>query len=174
MTVSFASRATLFAFLDAQDIAHSTHHHAPIFTVDDGAAIKAELPGGHSKNLFLKDKAGALFLICALGSTAIRLGRLHKVIGCKRLSFAREDILLSTLGVAPGSVSLFTLINDKERAVTLIIDTALAAHDIVNFHPLLNDATTAISSRDMLRFANALGYEPILIDFNCLETASRV
>lgn len=162
------SRDALYEFLSKQGIAYKTHHHAPIFTVEDGAHIKANMPGGHSKNLFLKDKAGQLFLICALGGTLIRLNALHKVIGSKRLSFGSEALLFETLGVKPGSVSLFTLLNDKDQRVQLIIDAALMAHDIVNFHPLLNDATTAISSADMVRFAKASGHEPRVIDFSGL------
>lgn len=160
------TREGLFDFLTAHNIAYETHHHAPIFTVEEGAHIKAKMPGGHSKNLFLKDKAGQIFLICALGSTQIRLNALHKVIGSKRLSFGSEALLLETLGVTPGSVTLFALLNDEERRVQLILDAALMAHDTVNFHPLLNDATTAISSEDMLRFAKASGHEPRLIDFS--------
>ncbi len=161
-----ATREELFDFLAAHNIAYETHHHAPIFTVEEGADIKAAMPGGHSKNLFLKDKAGQVFLICALSSTQIRLNALHKVIGSKRLSFGSEALLLETLGVTPGSVTLFALLNDKEGRVQLILDAALVRHDIVNFHPLLNDATTAISSKDMIRFAKASGHEPRLIDFN--------
>ena len=164
-----ASRADLFAFLDEHDISHSTLDHEPIFTVEEGRDIKKNLPGGHTKNLFLKDKAGKLFLICALGDTPIRINRLHPQLGCKRLSFGKPDLLLEHLGVTPGSVTIFSLVNDREANVTLIIDKALADHDIVNFHPLLNDATTAISSTDMIRFAKATGHEPIIMDFSTIE-----
>jgi len=160
-----ASRQELFDYLDKLDISHTTYEHAPIFTVEEGTDIKAKMPGGHTKNLFLKDKAGRFFLICALGKTSIRINRLHPILGCKRLSFGKPEPLLEYLGVTPGSVTLFSVLNDSDANVTLIIDTALMNHDIVNFHPLLNDATTAISSADMIAFAKATGHDPILLDF---------
>ncbi len=160
-----ATREDLFARLDALGIAHETTAHAPIFTVEEGRDIKASLPGGHTKNLFLKDKAGRLFLICALGETLIKINKLHPHLGCKRLSFGKPDVLLSALGVTPGSVTLFALINDISGDVTLVIDQALAEHDVVNFHPLLNDATTAISAADMIRFAKDTWHDPVIMDF---------
>ena len=162
------SRQELFEFLDAHDIAHKTYAHDPIFTVADGADIKAGMPGGHTKNLFLKDKAGQFFLICALGHTAIKINKLHPVLGCKRLSFGKAEPLLELLGMTQGSVTLFSILNDTENAVTLILDAALLNHDIVNFHPLLNDATTAISSTDMIKFAKAAGHDPVTVDFAAL------
>jgi len=169
MTDTFADRDALFAKFDALGISHKTHDHAPIFTVAEGAHIKASLPGAHTKNLFLKDKSGTLFLVCALGETEIAINKLHKSLDCKRLSFGKSDLLLETLGVTPGSVTLFAVMNDVKSAVTLVIDKALLDHDIVNFHPLKNDATTAISSADMLAFAKAVNHEPIVIDFAALQ-----
>ena len=159
------TRQDLFDYLDGLNIAHTTREHAPIFTVDEGADIKAAMPGAHTKNLFLKDKAGRFFLICAKNDTQIRINKLHPVLGCKRLSFGKPEPLLGLLGVTPGSVTLFSILNDKEGQVTLILDKALTAHEIVNFHPLLNDATTAISSIDMIAFAKATGHNPIVLDF---------
>lgn len=168
MSRPHADRSALLAKLDALTIAHSTHDHVPIFTVQEGAQIKAKLPGGHTKNLFLKDKSGALYLVCALGETQIAVNKLHKALGCKRLSFGKPDLLLEYLGVTPGSVTLFSVMNDTNSAVTLVIDKALTAHNVVNFHPLKNDATTAISSSDMIKFAKAVNHDPIVIDFETL------
>lgn len=159
------TRQQLFEFLDKHNIEHKTHEHAPIFTVKDGADIKANMPGGHTKNLFLKDKAGQFFLICALGDTPIRINKLHPLLGCKRLSFGKPEPLLDFLGMTPGSVTLFSILNDTNNQVTLILDTALMNHNIVNFHPLLNDATTAISSTDMIVFAKVTGHNPVMVDF---------
>ena len=159
------TRQELFDYLDKLNISHTTYEHAPIFTVEEGADIKAAMPGGHTKNLFLKDKAGQFFLICALGGTPIRINKLHPVLGCKRLSFGKPEPLLEHLGMTPGSVTLFSLLNDTQANVRLILDAALLNHDIVNFHPLLNDATTAISSADMIAFAKATGHNPIIVDF---------
>lgn len=169
MTQKFADRAALFAKLDALNITHKTHDHAPIFTVAEGAHIKASLPGGHTKNLFLKDKSGALFLVCALGDTEIAVNKLHKDLGCKRLSFAKSELLLDTLGVTPGSVTVFAVMNDSAGAVTLVLDAALLDHDIVNFHPMKNNATTALSSADMIKFAKAVNHDPIILDFKALN-----
>lgn len=167
-TVMTATRQDLFDRLDALGIAHATVDHAPVFTVEDGASIKAALPGGHSKNLFLKDKKGALVLVSALGETMVRVNRLHRILDCARLSFAKEDILFEALGVRPGSVTAFALINDREARVRFVIDKALLACNPVNFHPLKNDATTAISPDDLLAFAHATGHAPVIVDFAAL------
>ena len=167
------SRAALLSTLSDLKIAHKTHDHPPIFTVAEGAQIKAALPGGHTKNLFLKDKSGRLFLICALGSTAISINRLHRILECRRLSFGKPALMFETLGVTPGSVTLFSVINDTAGKVTLILDAALLEHDIVNFHPMRNDATTAISSADMVRFCEAVNHSPVIIDFNALIAAGE-
>lgn len=161
-----ATPEDLFARLDALGIVHATTAHRPIFTVEEGADLKAALPGGHSKNLFLKDKNGALFLLCALGESRIDLNAVSKLIGAGRFSFGSADLLETHLGVTPGSVTIFALINDPERKVRLLLDEALLQHDPVNFHPLRNDATTAISPAALLRFLKALGREPIRLAFS--------
>ena len=167
-----ASREQLFAYLDDLGIAHKTKNHVPVFTVEESEGVKADMPGAHTKNLFLKDKAGKLFLICAQNDTQIRINKLHPVLGSKRLSFGKPELLLDTLGVPAGSVTLFSVINDTDNAVTLIIDKTLTEHDIVNFHPLLNDATTAISSTDMVKFAKATGHDPLILNFADLNTGT--
>jgi len=168
-----ATREELFSKLNELEIAHKTYDHAPVFTVEESSAIKSKMPGGHSKNLFLKDKAGDFFLICAQSDTPIKINKLHPVLGCKRLSFGKSDALLEKLGVTPGSVTLFSVLNDSKCDVTLIIDQRLTEHKIVNFHPLLNDATTAISSEDMIKFAKATGHDPVIIDFASLSDLSE-
>ena len=162
---SHPNRAALFETLDKLGIVHETHEHEAVFTVEQGAEIKANLPGGHTKNLFLKDKAGALFLICALGDTQIPVNKLHKHLDCKRLSFGKPDLMLETLGVTPGSVTFFAVMNDQEQRVQLVLDKALFAYDIINFHPLENTATTAFKSADMEAFARDTGHKPIIMDF---------
>lgn len=164
--MSPATPEQLFAFLDQAGVDHTTHEHRPIFTVEEGRDLKAAIPGGHSKNLFLKEKKGRLFLLSALTDTVIDLNAVSKLIGAGRFSFGNAELLIQHLGVTPGSVTLFGLINDNERNVTLLLDEALFAHDPVNFHPLRNDATTAISPEDMLKFARATGHEPVRIAFD--------
>ena len=162
------TRADLFAFLDAHGVAHSTLEHPPVFRVEEGLEIKAALPGGHTKNLFLKDAKGQLWLISALGETTIDLKRLHTVIGSGRLSFGPEALMVQTLGVTPGSVTAFGLINDVEHRVRFVLDAALAQADPVNFHPLSNNATTAVSQDGLRRFLAALGITPLIVDFTAM------
>jgi len=169
-----ATEADLYAHLDAIGVAHRTTRHRPVFTVEEGADLKARMPGGHSKNLFLKDKKGALFLLCALGDTRIDLNAVSKLIGAGRFSFGSAELLKRHLGVEPGSVTLFALINDPERRVTLMLDEGLFEHDPVNFHPLRNDATTAIGPDGMLKFVRSLGREPIRLRFDAAGQPARI
>ncbi len=161
-----ATHEDLFAQLDALGIAHTTHWHQPVFTVEESHGLKASMPGGHTKNLFLKDKKGALFLLCAIADTVIDLNAVSKAIGAGRFSFGSAELLMRHLGVTPGSVTLFGLINDPDRQVRLILDDALFSHDPVNFHPLRNDATTSSGPASMLAFVRSLGREPIRLGFD--------
>ena len=155
----------LYALLDGQGIAHSTLQHQAVFRVEEGQEIKDALPGAHTKNLFLKDGKDQLWLISAVGETRIDLKTLPRTIGSARLSFGREELLYEALGVRPGSVTLFALINDPEHKVRLVLDKALLDHATVNFHPLTNTATTAISREGMMAFLQALGIRPQIVDF---------
>ncbi len=159
------SRTGLFAFLDAHEVDHATTVHAPVFKVEDGAAVKAALPGGHTKNLFLKDARGQLWLISAKAETVIDLKRTAGVIGAAKLSFGSADRLWEALGVRPGAVTALALVNDPQHRVRFVLDAALLACDPLNFHPLSNDATTAIPSDGFARFLTALGRRPQVVDF---------
>tara|TARA_B100000123_G_scaffold257346_1_gene221279 strand:- start:4647 stop:5252 length:606 start_codon:yes stop_codon:yes gene_type:complete len=156
----------LFDQLAKLGIETTTHEHVPLFTVEDSQKLRGDLPGLHSKNLFVKDKKGALWLVVAEEETEIRMNHLHKRLGCARLSFGKPELLIETLGVKPGSVTPFALINDRERQVNLALDAKLARGDVLNFHPLRNDRTTTISSQDLLKFIDSLGYEALVIDFD--------
>jgi Ala-tRNA(Pro) deacylase len=160
-----ASRDDLFALLDEHGIEHSTLDHPAVFRVDEGHEIKAALPGGHTKNLFLKDAKGQVWLVCALGETRVDLKRLPDVIGAARLSFGSEALMQEILGVTPGSVTLFALINDTEHRIKLVLDAALLAPEPINFHPLTNTATTAISQDGLRRFLKALDITAQVVDF---------
>lgn len=160
-----ADREDVLAFLDAHGIAHSTVEHPPVFRVEDGREIKARLPGAHTKNLFLKDARDQLWLVCAGADTRVDLKALPLVVGAARLSFGSSERLQRALGVAPGSVTLFALVNDADRRVRLVLDRALLGAALVNFHPMTNTATTAISREGLLRFLEALDRGAQVVDF---------
>ena len=166
------TRSDLIAFFDAHAIAHDTTDHPAVFRVGEGEGIKDDIPGAHTKNLFLKDAKGRLWLISALGETTIDLKKLHHVIGSGRLSFGPQEMMLETLGVTPGSVTAFGLINDTDRRVRFVLDKALAESDPVNFHPLKNDATTAVSQAGLRKFLAALGVTPMIVDFGAMEVVA--
>jgi Ala-tRNA(Pro) deacylase len=159
------TRDDLFAFFAEQGIAHRTLEHPAVFRVGEGEEIKAGLPGGHTKNLFLKDAKDQLWLISALQDTAIDLKALPRTIGSARLSFGSAALMEEALGVTPGSVTAFGLINDVDHRVRFVLDAGLAAADPVNFHPLTNTATTAISQEGFRRFLAAIRVQPLIVDF---------
>jgi Ala-tRNA(Pro) deacylase len=145
----------------------STVDHPAVFRVDEGEEIKAAIPGAHTKNLFLKDAKGQLWLISAADSTAIDLKKLHRVIGSARLSFGSAELMEAALGVTPGSVTAFALINDQaDHRVRFVLDRALADAVRVNFHPLTNTATTGIGQAGLRTFFEAVGVTPMIVDFS--------
>ena len=156
----------LFALLDRMEIAHKTLWHAPVFRVGEGAEIKAKLAGGHTKNLFLKDAKDRIWLISALAETSIDLKALPARIGSARLSFGSPALLAEVLGVEPGSVTPFALINDPAHRVTLILDAALTRADPVNFHPLTNTGTTQLSTAAFMKFLSTIGVEPMVVELS--------
>ena len=159
-----AIRADLFAFLDSLGIATETVDHAPVFTVEESRKERGELPGGHTKNLFLKDKKGQLFLVTARENAKIDLKKLHEALGASgRLSFGNSDLLMETLGVTPGSVTAFAVLNDRAGRVKMALDAGLMMEETIHCHPLTNDATTALSRDDLLRFLRATGHEPMIV-----------
>lgn len=157
-------RAGLMRRLDELGIATRTHEHPPLFTVEQSRALRGAIPGGHIKNLFLKDKKGALFLLVAEEEAEIDLKSLHRRLGSARLSFGRPELLDEVLGVRPGAVTPFAAINDPLGRVRLFLDTALRAFATINAHPLENVATTSIALDDLIAFLRATGHEPQWID----------
>lgn len=157
------NRADLLALLDSFGFSTSTVDHPPLFTVDESQALRGEIAGAHTKNLFVKDKKGRIFLVVAEENRAIDLKSLHKAIGAQgRLSFASAERMRALLGVEPGSVTALGLVNDTEGAVTLVLDRGLLAHDMINCHPLTNEATTTIRRDDLLDFFERTGHSPLL------------
>lgn len=157
-----ASRDELMAFLGDLGIEVTTVEHPPVFTVEEAQALRGDLTGGHTKNLFLKDKKGALWLVVCLEDRQVDLKALRKRLGAAQLSFGKPDLLIEVLGIEPGSVTPFSLINDTEGRVTAVFDEGMQAFDPLNFHPLKNDATSQISWDDLLKFARATGHEPVV------------
>lgn len=159
-----AISAPLFAKLAELGIATETLEHSAVFTVAESAHLDRALPGGHTKNLFLKDDKGALWLVVAETTTRVDLKGLSKKIGSGRLSFGKPELLAEALGVQPGSVTAFAAMNDIAGRVRVIVDRNLSAHATVNCHPLRNTATTNIAFTDLLRFLEATGHEAKVVD----------
>jgi Ala-tRNA(Pro) deacylase len=163
------TRSDLLAHLESRGIRHTTVDHPAVFRVGEGEEIKAAIPGAHTKNLFLKDARGQLWLISAQDVTRIDLKRLDKVIGSARLSFGSEALMVETLGVTPGSVTAFALINDTEGRVRFVLDRALAEAGRVNFHPLTNTATTGVDQAGFRAFLDSVGVAPMIVDFAAMS-----
>jgi Ala-tRNA(Pro) deacylase len=167
------SPEALIALLDACGIAHEPHEHAAVFTVAESQALDLTLPGAHTKNLFLKDKKGRFFLVSALKDTRIDLKRLHETLGASgRVSFGSEEQLMRLLGVKPGSVTAFAVVNDHGAGdggrdasgeVTMVLDAGFLAFDRVNFHPLVNTMTLGLAREDMIAFLDACGHAPLIL-----------
>ena len=158
-----ATRAELFAFLEKLGISTKTFDHEPVFTVEEAKKVHDNVPGGHCKNLFCKDEKGVLWLIVALEDSSIDLKAAPTRIGSRRLSFGKPELLMEVLGIAPGSVTPFGLINDKQIRVNVILDAAMMKLDQLNFHPLQNDATTTVAATDLLTFIKACGHNPRIV-----------
>lgn len=158
-----ATPAELFALFDELRIEHTTIEHPPFFTVEEGRPWHDKIPGLHCKNLFIKDRKGGIWLVVMPADKRADLGRLEKLVGAPRFSFARPELLQEVLGLTPGSVTPFGLINDAQRRVTVILDEEMLDSEWMNVHPLRNAASTTIRSADLLRFVRALGYEPIVV-----------
>jgi Ala-tRNA(Pro) deacylase len=156
-----ATPSDLFAYLDRLQIPYSTVSHQPLFTVEEARALRGTIPGGHTKNLFLKDKSGAYYLVVACEDAIIDLKGLHRRLGAKgRFSFGSADAMLELLGVRPGSVTPFAAINDVSGKVVVILDNAMLTHELLNYHPLVNTMTTSIPRDGLMTFLNACGHEP--------------
>src|SRR5690242_14867139 len=153
--------AQLFAALDSLGIGHSTVKHPPLFTVEQSRSLRGQIPGGHTKNLFLRDKKYAIYLVVALEDAEIDLKGLHRRLKADgRFSFGSSDLLREVLGVEPGSVTPFGAINDTEGRVTVVLDTAMMAHGTLNYHPLVNTMTTSVARDDLVKFLEATGHTP--------------
>ena len=171
-----ASPDDLFAYLDSLGITHRTVWHPAVFTVEEAQAQRDRdhLVGGFTKNLFLRDKKGALFLVVAPENATIELKSLHRLLGATgRFSFAPQELMRELLGVEPGSVTPFAAINDTAHRVTVVLDAAMMAHDVLNFHPLTNTGTTTISRQGLVKFLEATSHPPRIEAVSALEAAAE-
>ena len=151
----------LFAFLDSLGVAHATVKHPPLFTVEQSRALRGQIPGGHTKNLFLRDKKHQLYLVVALEDAEIDLKGLHRQLGATgRFSFGSSDLLREVWGVEPGAVTPFGAINDTQSRVTVVLDAAMMEAETLNYHPLVNTMTTSIQRGDLVKFLEATGHVP--------------
>ena len=155
-----ATPEDLFAFLDRLGIAHRTVTHPPLFTVEQSQELRGTIPGGHTKNLFLKDKKDAVYLVVAPEDARVDLKTLHHKLGAGRFSFGSAALLEELLGVSPGAVTAFGAVNDTAARVNVVIDAGLMEHATINCHPLVNTMTTSIGRDDLVKFLCATGHTP--------------
>jgi Ala-tRNA(Pro) deacylase len=164
MPAPHATPDQLFATFDRLGIPHRTVSHPPLFTVAESQTLRGKIPGGHTKNLFLKDKKDALYLVVALEDARIELKSLHRRVGASgRFSFGSADLMRATLGVEPGAVTPFAAMNDSDRRVQAVLDAAMLAQATLNFHPLRNTMTTSIARDDLIKFLDATGHPPRVV-----------
>jgi Ala-tRNA(Pro) deacylase len=151
----------LFAALDSLGIRHLTVKHPPLFTVEQSRNLRGQIPGGHTKNLFLRDKKYAIYLVVTQEDAEIDLKGLHRRLGANgRFSFGSADLMREVLGVEPGSVTPFGVINDTEGRVSVVLDAAMMEHQTLNYHPLVNTMTTSIGRDDLVKFLESTGHIP--------------
>jgi Ala-tRNA(Pro) deacylase len=164
-----ATSDELLEYLQALGIDAVTHEHEPVFTVEEAQAAKGDLPGAHTKNLFVRDKRGRMWIVVALHDRELDLLALSNTLrsmglATGRLSFGSRERLMRFLGLTPGAVSPFALINDHGGQVRVALDTGLRGQEVWNAHPLTNDRTTALRTEDMLRFLEAVDHPPVWIE----------
>ena len=154
----------LLNYLADLSIDSATVEHPPLYTVEDSQALRGDIPGGHTKNLFVKDKKNQLFLLVLGETTAIDLKRVHEKIGAQgRVSFGSAELLEQVWGVRPGAVTPFGAINDEGGKVRVVLDETMMRHERLNFHPLVNTRTTGLASADLIKFLRATGHEPLVV-----------
>lgn len=179
-----ATPADLLAMLTALDIRYREHRHEAVFTVAEAKDLRGALPGAHCKSLFVRDKKGASFLVVCLEDRRLDMKALAGLLGAKRLSFASPDRLRARLGVEPGSVTPFAALNDQPaqdlddggapvEKISIVLDAEMMRAELVNYHPLINTATIALSPADLLRFFEATGHQPLIADLAAATIATE-
>lgn len=160
------SPESLMARFDALGIAYKLHHHEAVYTVEESEKIDADIEGTHCRNLFLRDKKKNNYLVVLQNATDVDMKKLPPVIGSDRLSFGSSDRLWEYLGVRPGSVCPFAVVNDTQNQVKILLDKSMMETDIVNYHPLLNTMTVSIKPADLVKFIESTGHEAHIVDLS--------
>ncbi len=166
------SPETLIENLKTLGLPHTVHEHDAVYTVAESKQIDAAIPGCHTRNMFLKDKKGAMFLITLRHDTLIDLKKLSDVLGSGRFSFGSPERLWENLGVRPGSVTPFAIVNDKNHVVTLVLEEAMMGEEIVNYHPLINTMTVGLTPQHLLRYLDSIGVSPRIVDLSTAQPDS--
>ncbi|MEM6780481.1 MAG: prolyl-tRNA synthetase associated domain-containing protein [Pseudomonadota bacterium] len=160
------SPESLMTKLDDLDINYTRYDHEAVFTVAESEKLDAEIPGVHCRNLFVRDKKKNMFLVVLPNEVEVDMKKLAPVIDAGRLSFGSADRLWENLGVRPGSVCPFAIINDIDKNVKIVLDKGMMEADIVNYHPLINTMTLGLSPSDLLKFVQDNGHEPLITDLS--------
>lgn len=147
-------------------IAFTLYHHKAVFTVAESESVEIDIPGTHCRNLFLRDKKKNNFLVVLRHETMVDIKKLPDVIGSDRLSFGSADRLWEYLGVRPGSVCPYAIINDTGGNVKILLDKSMMETDLVNYHPLLNTMTVGTTPADLIRFIESCGHVPHIVDLS--------
>ncbi len=173
MTDAKAGQAELYALFETHGIGYRHNTHPPLHTVEESKELRGDLPGAHVKNMFLKDKKGRFWLVTCLEHRKIRIRDLEKQVGAAKASFGKPEALWDMLGIRPGAVSPFGLINDPDHHVHVVLDQQMLEVDPINAHPLHNEATTTVSATDFRKFFSVTGHDPVIVDFDALEALER-
>lgn len=167
------SPEALLKMLSDMGILYNLYHHRAVFSVGEADDVDADIGGTHTRNLFVRDKKENMFLVTLLAHRKIDLAKLAELIGAGRLSFGSPDRLMTYLGVTPGSVTPFSIINDQDRKVSLILDQEMMESDIVNYHPLINTMTVGLSPKDLSIFLERMSHVPQIIDLTAATIAGE-
>ena len=156
----------LMARLTNWGIDYTLYHHKAVFTVAESEEVDAQIAGTHCRNLFLRDKKKNNFLVVLQNATDVDIKKLEPLIGASKLSFGSADRLWDYLGVRPGSVCPYSIINDTGNQVKICLDKSMMETEIVNYHPLLNTMTIGVKPADLIRFIEKCGHVPHIVDFS--------
>jgi Ala-tRNA(Pro) deacylase len=168
------SPQALLDYLAGLGVAYDLHHHKAVFTVAESEDVDAAIPGTHCRNLFLRDHKKNNFLVVLQNATEVEIKKLPELIGSSnKLSFGSAERLWECLGVKPGSVCPYSIINDTGHQVKICLDKSMMETEIVNFHPMVNTMTIGVKPADLIRFVESCGHVPHIVDFGPARPDSK-